>query len=50
VCTATRLSPALRAPPLCRYAVHTKRLGREQGGPATVYKTRLLEGWCPHRS
>jgi hypothetical protein len=26
-CTALRLSPALRAPPLCRCAVHTKRQG-----------------------
>ncbi len=27
VCTAARLSPGLRPPPLCRCAVHTKRQG-----------------------
>jgi hypothetical protein len=31
---APRLSPALRAPPLCRCAAHTKRQGCEQGGEA----------------
>jgi hypothetical protein len=40
VCTAPRLSPGLRPPPLCRCAVHTKRQGCEQGLETTAAQGR----------